>query len=319
MAFFVSLSFKMRTSELEATVIVPAYCAEKTLENCIVSLLRQEAPFSFEVVVVDNKSPDNTLAIVRNLVPGARGMLRVATEIEPGAYAARNHGIRESRGRYLLFTDADCKAEPGWVASLVDAFQDPTLLLVGGEVLGDPDQQSLVARWARAKGILSQRHTLNHPMGPYLQTANLAVRRTDALAVNGFDPRLLSGGDADFCWRLRRLRPDGALRFLPRARVLHVHRNSAKDLFRQHWRYGSANVTLATIHRGNYLHLARGLFTDLVILFALPLFVLTGVVAAVLRRDLLPVASPIFRVIRMAGYRLGQASALLMAGKRRWR
>jgi glycosyltransferase involved in cell wall biosynthesis len=111
------------------SVIIPHYNDIAALDLCLSSVTRQTAPAdSFEIVVADNMSPIGEDA-VRAAIAG-RARLVLATE--RGAGPARNAAVRESRGEILAFIDADCIAEPDWLAAGVRALDQHDV--VGGHV-----------------------------------------------------------------------------------------------------------------------------------------------------------------------------------------
>jgi len=300
-----------------ASVVVPCLDAEATLERCLQSLLDQKTTTSFEVIVIDNGSRDRSVSIALGRVERHPGRLRLVHESGRGAARARNLGLREAAGRFVLFTDSDCVADPDWLDGLVAALHDPEVLLAGGEIVGDPDQVAIAARYASANGLLSQRHTLRHPRAPFFQTANLGVRRCDAIEIGGFDRDLsVAGEDADFCWRLAARNTGRELLLVPRARVRHVHRTTTGGLFRQFRGYGRGDVALARRHGGRRGPEALKLAADFLRLAGLPLLVLAGLGRAARTGDPLPIAAPWLRVVQAAGRRLGQAEALIRSSRR---
>jgi len=86
----------------EVSVIIPSYNSAKYLTDAVDSVLNQTFR-EYEVLVVDDGSTDNTEAVMR----GYRGPVRCIRQRNSGVAAARNCGIKESRGRYLAFLDAD--------------------------------------------------------------------------------------------------------------------------------------------------------------------------------------------------------------------
>jgi GT2 family glycosyltransferase len=199
---------------------------------------------------------------------------------------------------------------------MVEALSDPRVVLAGGDIQADPGERALPARYARTIGLLSQEHTLRHPRAPFFQTANLGVRRADALDVGGFDAELAHAGeDADFCWRLVAQHPDRVLRRVPSARVLHRHRTTASGLFRQFRSYGRGDVALARRHGGAGRAEAMKLAADLVRTGSLPVTLLAGCLRAAIARDALPIAAPWLRVVQAAGRRLGQIEGLVRDGR----
>lgn len=96
------------------SVIVPAYNAEKTIENCIRSVL--EAGDSLqELIVIDDGSTDRTAEIAGSF----DGRVTVVKRKNEGVSAARNAGVELSRCRYIAFVDADDTLPP---RSLDDLF-----------------------------------------------------------------------------------------------------------------------------------------------------------------------------------------------------
>jgi glycosyltransferase involved in cell wall biosynthesis len=85
------------------SAVVPAYNAARTLRAAVESILRQTVR-DIEVIVVDDGSEDDTAHVAR-ATGDAR--VRLVTQANGGASAARNAGIRRARGRYVAFLDAD--------------------------------------------------------------------------------------------------------------------------------------------------------------------------------------------------------------------
>lgn len=103
------------------SIIVPAYQAEKHLEECVRSLLNQTYR-SVEIIVVDDGSTDGTSAIVSRMA-NSDDRLHLIAQKNCGVSSARNHGIAASRGSYLMFVDADDWIEPFAVESLLAAIK----------------------------------------------------------------------------------------------------------------------------------------------------------------------------------------------------
>lgn len=84
------------------SVVIPAYNAEDYVARAIDSALTQSHP-PLEILVVDDGSRDQTAAVARRLA----GPVRVLQQPNAGPSAARNHGVREARGEWIAFLDAD--------------------------------------------------------------------------------------------------------------------------------------------------------------------------------------------------------------------
>src|SRR5262245_16845767 len=86
----------------EVSVIIPSYNSARYLTDAVSSVLGQTF-LDFEVLIIDDGSTDDTAAVISRY--GERvGYIR---QLNAGVAAARNRGIKESRGRYVAFLDAD--------------------------------------------------------------------------------------------------------------------------------------------------------------------------------------------------------------------
>src|SRR5438445_6128164 len=110
-----------------ATVVVAAYNAIATIEECLDSLSALRYPRELlEIIAVDNASTDGT----RQAIAGRPDVVLVE-EGRRGAAAARNAGIRRARGAVVAFTDADCTVDADWLSELVVPLTDPQVGIVG--------------------------------------------------------------------------------------------------------------------------------------------------------------------------------------------
>ena len=110
------------------SVIIPVLNGERTIRDCLVSLLRMDYPAGRRVIlIVDNGSTDRTAEIIKGYP------VHYLCEERRGAAAARNTGIQASSGAILAFTDADCVVSTGWASELVRGFEDEGVGGVEGE------------------------------------------------------------------------------------------------------------------------------------------------------------------------------------------
>ena len=220
------------------SVVTPVYNAAATIEACLQSLLALDYPRDRrEIIVVDNGSSDETAAIVQ------RYPVQLLHELtRPSSYAARNRGIRASRGELIAFTDADCIAERGWLTHLVEGYADESVGAFAGSVLAH-HPTTLLERFAEQHRVVSQEISMVCTFLPYAVTANAAYRREVLQVLGGFDDQFISGGDSDLSWRLQRV-CGKRIRFNRSAIVYHRHRTTLRGLCQQYWKYGYGTVML---------------------------------------------------------------------------
>lgn len=131
------------------SVIIPVYNVADYLGACLESVCQQTYT-NLEIILIDDGSTDGSLDKVRDLIQ-ADARVRVLTQTNQGAAAARNKGLDEAKGDYILFVDADDWVTPDAVASLYALTQEfQTKLAVGGVVYynseGGIDQTSTFSR-----------------------------------------------------------------------------------------------------------------------------------------------------------------------------
>jgi GT2 family glycosyltransferase len=117
------------------SVIVLGWGGEKFISGCMQALSCQTYP-AFEIIVVDNASPDQTSAIVETQFPQVR-LLRTNKNL--GVAGGNNVGLRAARGDILILTNVDTEALPDWITALVRAIQSDVTIGVAGSKLLYPD------------------------------------------------------------------------------------------------------------------------------------------------------------------------------------
>lgn len=181
------------------SVVVPFFGVGRTkIERLLASVAVQDYPGDREIIVIDN----NVTPVV---VPGMFAeAVRLLHEPEPGSYAARNAGLRFARGTIIAFTDSDCTCSPNWLSAGVAALSDDGQIgALGGAVLVAPDGDRPLCLTERYDQFFHMRQAHYVSQMGFAATANLFVRREVIERVGPFDRRLRSGGDREWCARLR--------------------------------------------------------------------------------------------------------------------
>lgn len=112
------------------SVIVPFYKTEKYARECIESILSQETSYDFEMICVDDGSPDGCPQIIDSYAQHPN--VNVIHQPNSGVSAARNAGICAAKGSYILFFDSDDILCPGAIQAMMDAAVSTQAYIVDG-------------------------------------------------------------------------------------------------------------------------------------------------------------------------------------------
>jgi len=225
------------------SIVVPVYNGERTIGNCINSLLSLNYSSSnIEIIIVDNNSKDATYKIIQKYPVISLTETRIQS-----SYASRNTGIQRSRGEIIAFTDSDCIADNDWILKAVECFQDKKIGCVAGKIEGY-SPSNYIEQYLVRTGALSQGSTR---FLPYAQTANALYRRDVFNTIGNFEEKWISGGDADLTWRML-LHSGYGIAHRDDALIYHVHRSTLKGFFRQRMTWGYGEVLLHKKYKGNY-------------------------------------------------------------------
>jgi GT2 family glycosyltransferase len=115
----------MSQNACRVSIVLSTYNRCEMLRPALDRLLAQslDSP-SYELLVVDNHSTDETPAVVESCIERSNGRLRYIFEPRQGLSHARNAGLRAVRGDLVAFTDDDVRVSEGWTGAIVRAFDE---------------------------------------------------------------------------------------------------------------------------------------------------------------------------------------------------
>ncbi len=224
-----------------ATIVIVNKDDERVAET--LARLADLEPRDAEVVVVDASS--HRLDHVRDRFPTVTWLAFEAPAGRRTIAEQRNAGVAASRGAVVVFLDANCLPDPGWLERLLSPIEAGGEAIVAGRIASsEPDS-------------IHDRSSLQGGGAPgYLEECacmNVAFRRDVFATVGVFDESLGYAEDFDLAWRAR----DAglAIRFEPTALVRHHFGDTAEDLPRA-FRYGVGRVRLYRKHPSRLRQLA---------------------------------------------------------------
>jgi len=194
------------------SVVIPAKNVAAYVGETIASALAQDEVT--EVIVVDDGSTDDTIAILRAV---SDPRLRLMTNDSAGVSSARNLGARHASGDWLIFLDADDRLRPGAVAVLLAAARRaPRAVLVYGDYNTIDSEGRQIGRRELLKGRRKPSGDVLARLaaGNFIVNGGIALTRAEAFrAIGGFDTSLRYCEDWH-CWC--RLAAIGEFAFAPK-------------------------------------------------------------------------------------------------------
>ena len=225
----------------DLTVVIPVRDRHAQLDRALAAL------HPLRCVVVDDAS--HTPDLVSGVARRHRAKL-VALRVNVGPAGARNAGLATVTTPYVAFVDSDVEVTAADLVRLTRHFLDPTVVLVGPQVVGVA--RSARPRWFERYDAAASSLALGDTPGVVRPGAGVGwlpsaclVARTEAMA-DGFDPDLRVGEDVDLVWRL--VEQGGRVRYDPEVRANHDARPTLSGWLSRKAYYGSGGAALAARH-----------------------------------------------------------------------
>jgi GT2 family glycosyltransferase len=214
--------------------VIATFSRPEELQISLQAISRLDYPKSqFEVVVVDDGSPVSLDAVVSPF--GDLMQVRLVRQQNAGCGPARNGGARHARGRYVAFTDDDCRHAPDWLTRLERYFEKYPNAMVGGlPVNALRSNPFSAATQLLIEYLLFSANTVP-TSGSYLNS--IAMPREEFVSMGGFDDTFsMSGEDRDLCDRW--IKAGKRIVFAPEIIIGHAHHLNWRSYWKQHRGYG---------------------------------------------------------------------------------
>jgi glycosyltransferase involved in cell wall biosynthesis len=226
------------------SVVIPARNAGREIGAALQSVFEQRVTGALEVIVVDDGSTDDTVSVAEQFpcrierIPGSLG----------NPARARNIGAKLSGGDPIVFMDADCLAQPNWLAAILNAHAQGHAV-VGGAV-DMPAGMPFTARCDYYCGCYLIHGGRPRQVVPHHPPPNLSFGREAFFRSGGFSERWPLYYTNEEREPLAKLRAAGdTVLFEPDARVRHRNRAGVKALLRRHYRWGYTAIESKHITR----------------------------------------------------------------------
>jgi GT2 family glycosyltransferase len=207
-----NLRASIRPQTFDCSVIIPVWNKRELTEQCLTELARVTVGVSYEVIVVDNRSTDDTASFLSQL----SGDIQIIRNSENLGFAkACNQGALAARGRFLVFLNNDTIPLNNWLSALVsEATSHSDVGIVGSKLLYEADTVQhagvvfsrdglmpyhLYRGFHRDHPAVNQRRTFQS-----VTAACMLIRKDIFEAAGGFDEGFQNGfEDVDLCLKVR--------------------------------------------------------------------------------------------------------------------
>ncbi|MGB3910621.1 MAG: glycosyltransferase family 2 protein [Pseudolysinimonas sp.] len=223
----------MPNAPVAVSYVMPVLNEAGYLEAAIASIVEQDHPGDFEIVLAVGPSTDGTAEIVTRLI-AADDRIRIIDNPGMDIPIGLNLAIAASRHPIIVRVDAHTELAPGYTSRAVATLERTGAASLGGVMVatGKPGLQAAVARAYNSRYGLGggAYHGESASEGP-AESAYMGVMRADALReIGGFDETLRRGEDWELNYRLRQaghivwLDPQLRVSYWPRSTLLKLHR-----------------------------------------------------------------------------------------------
>jgi glycosyltransferase involved in cell wall biosynthesis len=214
---------------LRVSIVIPVYNGGKTIGETLRACLKQDFPRTYEVIVVDDGSNDNSAEIIKSFP------VRYIWQENSGPAKARNNGWRAASGDIICFTDSDCIPRNDWIRMLIKGFDDGLV----GAVAGGYDIANNRNRLANLiQREINYRHSKFRNYIRAFGSYNVAIRRNVLEKVGGFNEsyRAASGEDNDLSYKI--IQNGYKIMYQKEAKVAHFHTSKIHKYLKEQYRHG---------------------------------------------------------------------------------
>jgi GT2 family glycosyltransferase len=222
---------------IDFPIIIPTRNRAAQIASCLDAIAAIRYPRSrFEVVVVD----DGSRPPVEPIVASRRDRMTIILRRQPcgGPARARDEGARVANGRFLAFTDDDCRPAPDWLDALAGCLESAPGSIVGGRTINGLGHNIFAAASQELIAYMYDYFDCNPGKSWFLTSNNMALTAELFRSVSGFDPSFqrAAAEDRELCERLRAR--GVSMVQAPAAVVHHLHSLTLTSFWRQHLEYG---------------------------------------------------------------------------------
>jgi glycosyltransferase involved in cell wall biosynthesis len=242
------------TQKTQLSVLIPCFNGEETIAVQLEALALQQWSQSWEIIVCNNGSTDNSVAVVEQYKAKLPNLRIIDASAKRGVAYVRNVGIAAANSDAFVICDADDEVAPGWLAAIGDALGKYDF------VTGPLEFTKLNEPWRVEKHEKKQKEPPGShqetPFYPWGNGCNFGITRRVVDEVGRFDESLIFGEDIEFSWRVQVA--GFALHFIPDATIHYRLRHGLIANYVQSRNWAKAAVAVSSRYgliKGNFAKL----------------------------------------------------------------
>lgn len=220
---------------MKLSIIIGNYNTPKLTKECVESIYRYKPKCSFEVIVVDDASTDNSVAILKE-IQKKYNKLKVLQNIKNSGFVRTNNkGLHSSKGDYKLLLNSDTLVHEGTIDNLISfAEKTPDAGVVGSKLINiDGSTQESCYYFPTIWNVLNYKKFVPVDTGPSVVDAvvgaSFLITPKTYKLIGGLNPKYISYfEDLDYCREVKRR--NLKVYYLPNSVVTHYHGESFKKL-----------------------------------------------------------------------------------------
>ena len=216
----------------KVSIYIPAYNAEKTIEQTLISIKNQTYKFD-EIIVINDNSSDTTMKIVSEF----KGVKLINNYTNKGLGYNRNLGFKVSKNEIVAAIDADVVLEKKWLENIIKNFEDNKNIICGGRMT-EKFTQNNFNLW-RAKYYSQNWGEKSFENPPFLFGCNTIQNKSIWKMVKGYNEELFTNGeDIEY---INKIKPHKNIKIKYCAEALseHLQDDNLQTLSHRVWRYHS--------------------------------------------------------------------------------
>lgn len=228
--------FKNTRKNMKLSIIIGNYNTPKLTRDCVESIYKYSPKCSFEVIIVDDASTDNSMVVLKELEKKFKNLKVLQNIKNSGFVRTNNKGLHKSKGDYKLLLNSDTLVHQGSIDSLISfAEKTPDAGVVGSKLLNkDGTVQKSVFNFPTILNVIGYDKFAPNTDIPQVVDAvvgaSFLITPKAFKLIGGLNPKYTSYfEDLDYCREV--YRKGLKVYYLPESIVTHYHGESFKQLY----------------------------------------------------------------------------------------